>query len=158
MKAIVVGRHTDPIPGVKVAAQENLLFSGDFRSVKKQIEAVFDKAFATTGVSAVIFQNIPGMAAAPLYAVLNESHPFLLFGGRVGVIISKMTARPANVPMEVEIGASQIEAIIALIKHTNARAKIETSYDHASPGFVILKVSVDPVPAFEFDRIEWLAE
>lgn len=160
IKAVVVGRHSGEIPGVEVVGTVNITFANSVSEVKVQVERLINEAKAKDA-NALIFQNAPAILAATLvnwvrvegeYALLNE-------GVKIGFIIGKQPTdpdvpRPAKQSMDRVVTAN-VTNVVDLLRFANGRATVDVWTD-AGIDTTHVRVTVDPVPPFVFDHIEWL--
>lgn len=144
-KAILIGRHnTADKMGYDEIVSKNVLFSLEPDEVDEQLVALIDEAAADN--SDLVFQNVPAVLAAALlrYQLVTEA-PVSAFA-----IVSKPGPRVAGVTQNFEFPTAEAAAAAAdAIRHANARANVEIAG-------TTVTVTVDPVPAFEFVRLERL--
>lgn len=144
-KVVLVGRHTPTgMPeDIVVSRQENILWSLNRDECRAQFDAL---AKSLEAGEKILLQNVPGILSAVLVADARRGEERV----EVGVIISVPGERKAGVVMRSPqfADAHGADAAEALIKHVNARAKVERDND-------TLTVTVDPVPEFIFSHIEW---
>jgi hypothetical protein len=142
MKAIVVGRHAGDIPGVEVVRQINLEWSLEEGQAFKQLDELMGDASAE-GAKCIVLQNVPGVLAAALTKKALDTPNVPVY-----VIISKPGARTAGVSRSWTF-YTHTNAVADVVKFANGRAKVEISEDGTT-----ITVTVDPIPVFEFVRLE----
>jgi len=143
MKALVIGRHTDAIPGVEIVELRPVTFPGTADECAAVIRALW-KEVEGRGVK-LLFQNLPGQVGVALARLMRDNPPL-----SAGVVIS--------VPGERLAGVSQSESFAEhwdmtsaekLVKFANPRANV------TSEGNTIT-VTADPPMRFIFSHIEWM--
>lgn len=167
MKAIVVGRHSGDIPDLEVLDTVNITFSTVLFEVVAQVRALVLDA-KEKGADALVFQNAPAILAAALVNIVRRDAEYALLneGVKIGFLIGKQPTsvgapRPAGITLThliPFIGDEGYNKIVSLVRHANSRAKVEvTELDWGYQDMPRnVSVTVDPVPPFVLDHIEWL--
>lgn len=144
-KAILVGRHdAQDNMGYDEIVPKNILFSLIAEDIDQQVCDLIDEAIEQD--ADIILQNVPTVLAGALLRYPDfASCPVRIFG-----IVSKPGPRASGVSESfVFDDPADAEKAARAVKHANGRAKVEVS-GH------IVTVTVDPVPQFEFVRLERL--
>lgn len=149
-RILVIGRHVGQLPSeYEVVEQQSITFNTELSECKAQIAEIFEKATALNAVP--VFQNTPGIVAVALSKV----------PGKWGVIISVPGERKSGVTKVFDFGMPQEVANFygmagtaeEVVKFVNARA-----HTTVNENFEKLMVTVDPIPEFVFDHIEFVGE
>lgn len=147
-RILVVGRHVGQLPSeFEVVEQQSISFNLDFMECAAQVQELFARAAMLDAVP--VFQNTPGILAAVLSQV----------SGKWGVIVSVPGERKAGVTKVFDFGMPQEVASFygmagiaeEVVKFVNARA-----HTTVNENFEKLMVTVDPIPEFVFDHIEFV--
>jgi hypothetical protein len=168
MRVYVIGRHTAAgLPQeYEVIGGEAVNFSLNRHDALSQYLEQKNKALAA-GAEALVLQNVPGILAAALMLLVDGDWGLSSGKLRVGVIVSKPGPRLANVVNVFNfLSEEDARAAAKAVAFANARAKIQIEqslipapegpdYADQQTGWNV-KVTVDPVVAFEFDHIEWM--
>lgn len=154
VKAIAVGRHGIDLgrdaDKYEIVGTENIKWSIQGAEALEQLEQLIKRAQDANAV--LLLQSIPGILIAALLALQIKSGSRLPI--RIGAVISVPGPRTAGESMSFgfDFGemTSQAELAADAVKFANGQAKTEV-LDGCH-----LKVTVDPIPEFKFDHIEWL--
>jgi len=157
VRGIVVGRHAGDIPGVEIVESRNIEWSLDPIELGAQWRELENAAMAAK--AAVVLQNVPGVLAGYLMLMAHHEH----IRPNVYVVISRPGPRQAGIsrtwvvsddPYIAHAGqsaAEQAATVAGVAAFANGRAKVTTDLeDHRAT----VTVTVDPVAAFEFVRLE----
>lgn len=146
-KAILVGRHDSPNKmGYDEIITRNVLFSLDEDECERQLFELVDEAKDEN--ADLIFQNIPTVLADALIRCFFKG----ILAVRIFGVVSKPGPRIAGVTETYAFGDSEAAELAAeAIQFANSRAKVALDDTKTA-----VSVSVDPVPAFEFVRLQRL--
>ena len=147
MKALVIGRHTDPIPGVEVMEYRAVTFPPTANECVPIVGALFNEAMALGYV--LLLQNTPVQVAVAIARHGNSWGSF-----RLGGIVSQAGERLANETRTYSVEGYGFYAMKAAIAFVNPRAKVECRENKEEREQEVV-VTCDPPMRFEFSHIEW---
>jgi len=143
MKALVVGRHTDAIPGVEIVELRAITFPAKTEDCVPILCALW-KEVEEKGIK-LLFQNLPGQVGVACANIMRGNPPL-----SIGVIVSVPGPRHAGVESSAEFDNGDAATKAAdLIKFANPRSKV------AVVGNTV-NVTADPPMVFCFSHIEWM--